>query len=209
MQLSFQYAMLKAAVTATGANGVCTRQAAKFIDQALIEGIDSPVQRFHEVLRGGNGIDQSWEHDFSSGNEQDIPTYAARSFAYVESEVPPIARKYGALSRRTSTDYLATMLGWLDRLFELFSEVSPRFYYVEKVRNGKKVTELNMTFDEYEAAFGKTDKEVLDRCNKAFDSIFASYWRQSTRVIFQKAGARVTVSVSASSPLNEYFSKLQ
>ena len=59
-----------------------------------------------------------------------------------------------------------------------------------------------MTFDEYEAAFGKTDKEVLDRCNKAFDSIFASYWRQSTRVIFQKAGARVTVSVSASSPLN-------
>ena len=43
MQLSFQYAMLKAAVTATGANGVCTRQAAKFIDQALIEGIDSPA----------------------------------------------------------------------------------------------------------------------------------------------------------------------
>ncbi|MGN1039853.1 MAG: hypothetical protein ACI4QL_00320, partial [Candidatus Fimimonas sp.] len=174
LQLAYQYAMMKAAVSASGSYGTCTIYEAKFIDKALLDG--DGVRSSTTTLYGSTFKSGGWASMFDFHREE-IPAYAQKCFAYAEKNVPPQVRQMGAFSTRVYGDYLSEIVSNAEEVFKVFSTVCVRYYYVNRVRNGKVVQELNYTPDTYEAAFGTEDKEIVELCNKAFRQIFVLPWQ--------------------------------
>ncbi|MGN1104134.1 MAG: hypothetical protein ACI4QI_04585, partial [Candidatus Coproplasma sp.] len=109
LQLSYQYAMMKAALSATGSSGVCTKYQAYFIDEAFISK-STAVQFYHKTL-SGREHDKGWMYFFSYQDYiMKLPAFAEKRFAFVEEYVPPRVKSLAKYSGKVNKDYLSCFI---------------------------------------------------------------------------------------------------